>query len=123
MPVYTFDEASVRKLQRDPQRLAYQVRDLTKQLTAIRQRPVMAPQLYVGQTTTVVTAIDASVPGSGSAKIYNVSGDTGELERVSPAGDSAVTVHNIGGQVAEDTYAVFGRDAWGTWWLLVVPCE
>lgn len=123
MAVYTFDQQSVKKLQRDHQRLAYQVRNLTEQMTATRQRPVMAPQLYAGKTTSIVSALSSSTPGSGTAKLYNRNGDTGDLQRVSPAGNSAVTVYNIGGQVADDTYCIFGRDAWGTWWLLVVPCE
>jgi len=120
MRAYTFDEQSVKKLQRDHQRLAYQVRNLHEQLTAQQQRVAAAPQLYCGKTTSTVTALSSSTPGTGTAKIYNVNGATGDLQQVTP---SSVTVHNIGGQVDNDTYAIFGRDAWGTWWLLVVPCE
>ena len=120
MPAYTFDEQSVKKLQRDHQRLAYQVRNLHEQLTAQRQRVAAAPQLYCGKTTSIISALSSSTPGSGTAKIYQISGSTGDLQQVTP---SSVTVHNIGGLVADDTYAIFGRDAWGTWWLLVVPCE
>ena len=123
MPAYTFDHESVKKLQRDHQRLAYQVRNLHEQLTAQRQRVVAAPQLYCGKTTSIISALSSSTPGSGTAKIYNLNGATGDLQQISPAGDSSITVHNIGGQGDNDTYAVFGRDAWGTWWLLVVPCE
>ena len=120
MPAYTFDHESVKKLQRDHQRLSYQVRNLHEQLTAQRKSAAAAPQLYCGKTTSTVTALSSSTPGSGTAKIYNINGATGDLQQVTP---SSVTVHNIGGQVADDTYAIFGRDAWGTWWLLVVPCE
>lgn len=120
MTGFQFDERSVKQLQRDHQRLAYQVRNLHEQLTAQRQRVAAAPQLYCGKTTSIISALSSSTPGSGTARVYNVSGDTGELQQVTP---SSVTVHNIGGQVADDTYAIFGRDAWGTWWLLVVPCE
>ena len=120
MRAYTFDEQSVKKLQRDHQRLAYQVRNLHEQLTAQRKSAAAAPQLYCGKTTSTVTALSSSTPGTGTAKIYNVNGATGDLQQVTP---SSVTVHNIGGQVDNDTYAIFGRDAWGTWWLLVVPCE
>ena len=123
MPAYTFDEQRVKKLQRDHQRLAYQVRNLHEQLTAQRKSAAAAPQLYCGKTTSTVTALSSSTPGTGTAKIYNVNGATGDLQQISPAGDSSITVHNIGGQVDNDTYAIFGRDAWGTWWLLVVPCE
>ena len=120
MTGFQFDERSVKQLQRDHQRLAYQVRNLHEQLTAQRQRVAAAPQLYCGKTTSIISALSSSTPGSGTARVYNVSGDAGELQQVTP---SSVTVHNIGGQVADDTYAIFGRDAWGTWWLLVVPCE
>ena len=123
MTGYQFDERSVKQLPRDHQRLAYQVRNLHEQLTAQRQRVAAAPQLYCGKNTSTVTALSSSTPGTGTAKIYNINGATGDLQQITPAGDSSITVHNIGGQVDNDTYAIFGRDAWGTGWLLVVPCE
>ena len=123
MTGYQFDERSVKQLQRDHQRLAYQVRNLHEQLAAHRRRAVTAPQFYCGKTTSTITAMDGNTPGSGTAKIYNISGDTGDLQRISPADDSHVTVHNIGGLVADETFALFARDAWGLWFLVVVPCE
>lgn len=118
----TLTEKGLQQLRRDHHRLSYQVRDLSVQLGAqVNSAPATAPGLYAGKTTTAVTALSGNVPGTGTAAIYyRDTGTTNLTQREADGGET--TVYNIGSAVDSGKFALFARDGFGDWWLVVVPC-
>jgi len=107
----TFDSNSVRKLQADHARLAHMPRS-----------PVPAGNgaaFYPAKTTSTITAMSDDAPGSGTAKLAKLKSD-GDLDAFS---DGDLVVNNIGGAVDSSTYCLIAQDTFGSWWLVVVPCE
>ena len=118
--MYVFSHDAVRKLQRDHERLAYAPLSPVPSSATKALRPA-GPGLgfFAAKTTTEITAMAGDVPGTGSVKLYKVKSN-GEMEVVS---DGTVTVNNLGGAIAQDTYCLMSQDSYGSWWLVVVPCE
>ena len=118
--VYTLSRDSIEKLAADHERLSHMVKNLQARLNAVQHTPAAGVSLYPGKTTSDVTAFNSSTPGTGTAAIYTRRTDTNNLEAV---GDEEQTVYNVGGLVESGNWCLFARDAWGDWWLVVVPCE
>ena len=118
--MYLFTRRAVRKIQRDHERLAYAP---VAPVAAVPNRR-LAPagpvaQMYVAKTTSTITAMSDDAPGSGTAKLAKLKSD-GDLDAFS---DGDLVVNNIGGAVDSSTYCLVSQDTFGSWWLVVVPCE
>lgn len=118
--IYTLSRASIAKLAADHERLSHLVRNLQSRVSLLRSEPAAGVTMMPGKTSTEVTALAASVPGTGTADIYTRDTGTGDLTQV---GSQSETVYNLGGLVGSGEWCLFSRDAFGDWWLVVVPCE
>ena len=118
--MYLFSADAVSKIQRDHQRLAYTSVSPTPSRTTTAPAP-MGPvaQIYPAKTTSAICEWSSSSPGSGTAKICKRKSD-GDLDSVS---DGDLTVYNIGGSVEASKFCLIAQDTFGSWWLIVVPCE
>jgi hypothetical protein len=68
-------------------------------------RPLPGPvETWVGKTTTSISAISGSTPGSGSVELYSLS--SGSLVDQS----LSITVYNIGSTIADGKYVLLQRD-------------
>ena len=116
----TFDSNSVRKLQADHARLAYMPRSPVPARSTSRPPPAgNGAAFYPAKTTSTITAMSDDAPGSGTAKLAKLKSD-GDLDAFS---DGDLVVNNIGGAVDSSTYCLVSQDTFGSWWLVVVPCE
>jgi len=118
--LWTLSRKSLEKIAADHDRISHLVRNLQARFyeaTAVQGAPVA---MYPAQTSSAVTALDSDAPGKGTANVYRRNTSTGDLGSV---GELQVTVYNIGGAVESGKYCLVSRDAWGDWWLVVVPCE
>ena len=75
--------------------------------------------MYVAKTTSTITAMSADTPGTGTVKLAKLKTD-GDIDAFS---DGDQVVNNIGGAVDSSTYCLIAQDTFGSWWLVVVPCE
>lgn len=118
--LYTLSRDSIEKIAADHRRLSHMVRNLQARLDEFGSYPAAGVTLFPGKTSSEVTALSSSTPGTGTADIYARNTGTDELSQV---GSESETVFNIGGLVASGQWCLFARDAYGDWWLVVVPCE
>jgi hypothetical protein len=121
--VFTLTEKAVEQLRRDHLRLSYQVRNLSVQVQASSHAVGISSGCYLGKTTSEITAFSASAPGSGTAAIYYRNTTDGNATRKMADGGE-IRVYNVGNSaIPQDTFCIFSKDGFGTWWVVVVPCE
>ena len=118
--LYTLSRSSIEKLAADHERLQHLVRNLQSRLHEFTLSAADGVKMYPGKTSSEITALNYSVPGTGTADIYARDTGTGELSQV---GSESETIYNVGGSVESNQWCLFSRDAYGDWWLVVVPCE
>ena len=118
--LYTLSRSSIAKLAADHERLQHMVRNLQARLQEVTSSPAAGVTMYPGKTYSEITALSSSTPGTGTADIYARDTGTGELSQV---GSESETIYNVGGSVEAGQWCVCSRDAYGDWWLVVVPFE
>ena len=118
--LYTLSRASIAKLAADHERRSHMVRNLQARLAEFSSTPAAGVTFYPGKTTSEITALSSSTPGSGTADIYARNTSSNTLAQV---GSESETIYNIGGTIESGEWCLFNRDAYGDWWVVVVPCE
>lgn len=68
-------------------------------------RPLPGPvETWVGKTTTTITALSGTTPGSGTVELYNLSNGTLNDQGIS------LTLYNLGSSIASGSWVLLQRD-------------
>ena len=94
----TLSRASIAKLAADHERLSHMVRNLHARLAEFSSTPAAGVTFYPGKTTSEITALSSSTPGSGTADIYarNTSSNTQSVHRACSAHIPVSTKKQVG---------------------------